>query len=561
MKKMLPIGVENFKVAIDQCYYVDKTMLIKSLISSPDGSVFLFTRPRRFGKSLALSMLDYFFSLKHKNESSLFNDLLIGKEAKIMLEQGSFPLIHINLKTLNSLSYGQLIEDLSIMIKEQFENFSYLLESKELTKVEIDEYKEYLKGTKDESKLRLSLYKLTKYLFNHHKKKVMVLIDEYDSPIYRARNNNYFIEATSFFRTFFGSVLKGNDYLKEGVITGVMQIAKESLFSDLNNLTVDNVINGNYSEFFGFDEKETKNILSYYNCLEKFDLAKKWYDGYKIGDKMIFNPWSILKFIQFKCKPDAYWVETGEQSLLSEILFNNKKENNAFLNNLIKNKEVCENIDPSITFSELTSASSLASYLLLSGYLTIKGQSEDGRYFLGLPNNEVAKTFQKEILNKYVSFDQKDWTKELKKAFKNGDEKQLKNILETYVISSLSYYNFSLEKNYQCLILGMSAITFFDYHVKSEVNVGNGRCDIILLPNNKDDASYILELKRVNRPITPANLKKYAASALNQIKKNNYINEIKKDYSKCIIIYGMAFYKQKAEITSETIINKEDVSE
>lgn len=556
-RKMLPVGIEDFETVIRQCYYIDKTKLIDDILKNPDGTVFLFTRPRRFGKSLALSSMDYFFSSKHKDKAKLFSGLAIEKSVLFSSEQGSYPLIHLNLKAIHQTSFDSLIESISLVMSILYSQYPELEKSEMLSPNEKKDYLSVLDCEKNPIKLSFSLYKLTQLLYKHYQKRVVLLIDEYDAPILRAENDSNFNETLAFFRTFYGMVLKGNDAIKYAAVTGVLQIAKESLFSDLNNLNIDNVLSGNYSEYFGFSEKETKELLSYYGYSDKYDEIKEWYDGYIFGGTRVFNPWSVLKFIESKGKFSTYWISTGENSLLKKMLFETNDQNvDSFLTNIFFHNGVYENVDTSVTFSEAKDVSSIASYLLATGYITTSSITEDGRYLLTIPNKEVITTFRKEILNKYVSFDQKDWAKELKDAFISGDEETIKNSIENYVISAFSYYEYGTEKNYQCLILGMSAILFADYKVKSEVNVGKGRCDIIISPKSGKRNGIIIELKCLKGKASASNMEKSAKSALEQIKKNDYFSEFRENGFNNVMIYGASFFKNKIEIASENIVFK-----
>ncbi len=553
-KKMLPIGIEDFKTVITQCYYVDKTKLISNILRNPDGSVFLFTRPRRFGKSLALSSLDYFFSQAHKNDSFLFKGLEIEKNESFSKEQGSYPLVHLNLKAIYPTNFDDLVNSISFVISDLYGRYPELENSKKLSKSEREEYLSFIKGEKDSIKLSFSLYKLVQFLYKHYEKKIIVLIDEYDSPILRLEGNKRFSEVLAFFRSFYGMVLKGNESIKYAAVTGVLQIAKESLFSDLNNLNVDNVLYGNYSEFFGFNEEETFSLLKCYGYDNFYNEVKDWYDGYIFGNTKTFNPWSVLKFVESKGKFNTYWISTGENSIFKKILFSSSEEKSEeFLKNLFFNGGVYEEVDTSLTFSKNNNVTSIASYLLATGYITTNHLSEDGRYFLTIPNKEVTTSFRKEMLNKYVSFDQNDWTKELREAFLSGKETTIKKCIESYVTSAFSHYDFGIEKNYQSLVLGMSAVLLFDYNVKSEVNAGKGRCDILITPKSKKGNAIIIELKCLKNITSSSNMKISANAAIQQIKKNDYMNVLKDNGISEAILYGISFHKNKAEIVSEKV--------
>ncbi len=548
-KMLLPVGIEDFKTVVNQCYYVDKSELLERVMDSPDGTVQLFTRPRRFGKTVVLSMIDYFFSDRHKDEKALFSNLKIGARLK---EQGEYPLIHLNLKSLNGGNFADMLSALSLFIRDLCLENRFLLESEILLAEEKKDFQSLLDGEKDPHKLAVSLYKLTEWLNKSKNKRVILLIDEYDSPLLRAKEYGYYEEAILFFRSFYGNSLKGNGNLKWAIVTGVVQIAKESLFSDLNNLIVDNVIDGSYSEYFGFTEKEVKALLSYYSLGDSYPLVKEWYDGYRIGESMVYNPWSIINFAKNGGKFKPYWLSTGENSLFSSLLFSNENAE-SWLLSLLKDKEVYDSIDPSLNFAEIERKEALPSYLLATGYLTIKEQCSDGNYLLSIPNKEVATAFQKEVIGRLYSSSNPTWALSLKKAINDGDVDNIKNILEEYIVSVLSYYDFPIEKNYQCLLLGVCATLFFDYEVKSEVNAGLGRCDILILPHSHHKKAIIIELKAFRSKQSKAKFEKAAEVALRQIKEKEYENDIKKKGYKEILSYGIAFYKNKVTVVSESL--------
>ncbi len=548
-KMLLPVGIEDFKTVVNQCYYVDKSELLERVMDSPDGTVQLFTRPRRFGKTVVLSMIDYFFSDRHKDEKALFSNLKIGARLK---EQGEYPLIHLNLKSLNGGNFADMLSALSLFIRDLCLENRFLLESEILLAEEKKDFQSLLDGEKDPHKLAVSLYKLTEWLNKSKNKRVILLIDEYDSPLLRAKEYGYYEEAILFFRSFYGNSLKGNGNLKWAIVTGVVQIAKESLFSDLNNLIVDNVIDGSYSEYFGFTEKEVKALLSYYSLEDSYPLVKEWYDGYRIGESMVYNPWSIINFAKNGGKFKPYWLSTGENSLFSSLLFSNENAE-SWLLSLLKDKEVYDSIDPSLNFAEIERKEALPSYLLATGYLTIKEQCSDGNYLLSIPNKEVATAFQKEVIGRLYSSSNPTWALSLKKAINDGDVDNIKNILEEYIVSVLSYYDFPIEKNYQCLLLGVCATLFFDYEVKSEVNAGLGRCDILILPHSHHKKAIIIELKAFRSKQSKAKFEKAAEVALRQIKEKEYENDIKKKGYKEILSYGIAFYKNKVTVVSESL--------
>jgi hypothetical protein len=555
-KISLPIGVEDFGTVASQCYYVDKSLLIKEMIDRVDGSVTLFTRPRRFGKSLSLSMLDYFFSISHKKDAKLFTNLAIGKEGEPYLsKQGEYPLIHFNFKNVSGLTFHDEMGKISQAVSEEADKHNELLNSPRLNQDDKDLFIRLRKGEATESELSSGARLLSELLYKHYGRKAIILIDEYDAPIERAREHGYYDKAISFFRSFYGESLKGNSSLRFAALTGVLQISKESLFSDLNNLVVDSVLSGAYSEYFGFTEVETEKMLDYYGYSSKYQEVKTWYNGYRFGNTMVYNPWSVINYIFYKGEADAYWVDTGENALFAELLFPKNMSHNEALVTLLSHKQVKINVANSLAYQDLsTNDNALFSFLLATGYLTWKDKDPltDERTLL-IPNLETAKLFQNEVIKRYATFQGENWPGLLRTAFQSQDEETIANLLMKYIVSGFSCFDYGLEKNYQCLLLGMASVLFSDANVTSEVNAGEGRCDILINPKDKNKLGIIIETKNNVSKQSAKTLESSAATALKQIESRDYQEILRKDGVKNIIAYGISFHKTKAKILSKKL--------
>lgn len=554
LKKKLPLGVEDFKSIATSCYYVDKTMLIKEMIDRVEGSVTLFTRPRRFGKSLALSMIDYYFSIEHKNEKDIFENLsIMSQGGKYTGEMSKYPLVHFNFKNISGSSFKETYLKIKQAVMEEAMKHSELLSSDKLTSLEKERFSHFLHGDANETEVSSSARILTELLTKHYGEKTILLIDEYDAPIERARYRGFYDQAVSFFRTFYGESLKSNVSLRFAALTGVLQISKESLFSDLNNLLVDNVLGGVYSEYFGFSEDETLKMLQYYGAAEKLSEVKSWYDGYHFGTSKVFNPWSVVNYLFCGNKADMYWVNTGENMIFADLIFPKDLSYNSSLGMLLGRGKVKINVSNSFSYKDLGSdETALYSFLLATGYLTWTERDElTGERTLTIPNKETSNLFLSEVIKRYATFRGSNWPFALRNAFKEQNNKLIEELLTKYVVSEFSSFDYGLEKNYQCLVLGMSSILFYDAYVSSEVNTGEGRCDIIVTPKEKDGLGLVIEIKNSRSKQSNSTLAKQAGTALKRIVSKNYASYIDNSEIKHIIAYGMAFYKANAVIKSK----------
>ena len=399
MKKGIGIGVEDFSEVIkENCYYIDKTKWIGEILEDKS-KIKLFTRPRRFGKTLNMSMLKYFFNVENKEKNKkLFGGLDIEK-SEYMSEQGQYPVIFISLKSIKAKTWEEAIQEIRLLVLELFSEYKYLLE--DLDEYDLPRFKKYLLGNADFSELKNALLFLTRILFQKYKKEVILLIDEYDSPLISAYEYHYYSDAIAFFKVFYGEALKTNQYLKMGVMTGIIRVIKAGIFSDLNNLNVYSILENEYSEFFGFNQDEVEETLEYFDVkYELFDV-KAWYDGYKFGDSDVYNPWSILKFLKSK-KIGSHWIDTSGNFLINQILKNTDSEIMETLEALFNGETVEENISGNSDLSSLLGQEEIWELLLFSGYLTIDekiGEYYEDVYSLRLPNREVREFFRKKFID------------------------------------------------------------------------------------------------------------------------------------------------------------------
>ena len=538
MLKKIPVGIEDFKEIITKdYYYIDKTKLIEELLL--EGSrVTLFTRPRRFGKTLNMSMLRYFFDIKNaENNKNLFENLHIEK-SPVFSEQGKYPVIFISMKGLTASTWKEVLKEISLKIKKLFKDYREIASS--LDKYDILDFEKYiLENDKlEEADLKKSLQYLTELLHNHYKEKVVLLIDEYDSPIITAYEKGFYNEMKDFLRAFYGDVLKTNEHLQMGVLTGIIRVVQAGIFSDLNNFESYTILNNQYSEYFGLLENEVENALLNYNIEYKLDEVKSWYDGYNFGTKEIYNPLSILKYLKTK-ELGAYWINTSGNILIKNLLILSSPKTFEDLDKLVKGEELLIYLNQSIALGENLTPNNLWELMLFSGYLTIKEKINDTTYLVKIPNKEVNSFFRNLFVE--IVFRGKNSIADLKKALQSKDVKAIIEIIEEVVLNAMSFYDTDsrYENPYQTLLAG-----FFygldEYLMHPNVEAGYGRADIILEPLIKSWTGYIFELKRAKT----TNIEKEVLEAYQQIDKNKYENLLKTVGIKDIVKIGVAFDKK-----------------
>ena len=532
--KKIPVGIEDFKEIINNnCYYVDKTKFIANILD--DGSkVKLFTRPRRFGKTLNMSMLKYFFDIYNAKENKeLFNGLDIEKSEHFS-EQGQYPVVFISLKGIKADSWENFLNSIKSLISSLYNEFEYARSS--LNESELKTF-DKIWFKKDDGDYENSLKYLTAYLYKYYNKEIVLLIDEYDSPLISAYEYHYYDKAIIFFKIFYGEALKTNQYLKTGIMTGIIRVIKAGIFSDLNNLRIYSILSNHYSEFFGFTEDEVKKALCDYNIEFKLADVKLWYDGYKFGDSEVYNPWSILNFL-FDKKLAPNWINSSGNFLINDILKNVDAETMETLEQLFSGESVEENINGNSDLSVLLGQEEIWELLLFSGYLTVDekiGEDYENVYSLRLPNREVREFFRQKFIE--VNFGESLFRKameSLKKLKFNYFEKYLQNIL----LKSTSYNDTKNEDFYHGLVLGMMFYLDNHYYVKSNEESGLGRYDLMIEPRNKNNRGFILEFKVTK---DENSLEKVSKEAVEQIIEKKYDVALKDRGIEDITLVGVAF--------------------
>ena len=542
MKKLLPDGISDFKTLIENnYYYVDKTPFI-SEVGKNVGKTLLFTRPRRFGKTLNMSMLKYFFDVRDAEENrKLFKGLEI-ENSLYFKEQGKYPVIFISMKDIKGNTWEKLFKNLKIKISHLFSEYRFLL--KEVDKIDSDFLEKIIfNDTVEESVLENSLSIFANILKRYYNQKVIILIDEYDTPLISAYRYGYYKEAKNFFSGLYGSVLKDNTVLQMGVITGIIRVIRAGIFSDLNNLKEYTILNKEYDEYFGFLEEEVKESLKYYEIGSKLEEVHSWYNGYKFGDTKVYNPWSILNFLserEFK----SYWIDTSDNYLIKDILKSADRETFDKLNNLLFGKKVEEEITGKSTLQEVLEAHDLWELLLFSGYLTIEKKIEDDIYSVKIPNNEVKKFFKDSFIE--ISFGTNLTFKRLIKTLLNNNIEDFEKNLQEILLKYMSFYDVAnIEKVYHSFILGLMIHLEGKYEINSNGEGGLGRYDIAIEPLNKNLRGFILEFKVAD---SEEALEQKAEEALEQIKGKKYYIELEKRGIKEMTFLGIAFYKKFLKI-------------
>lgn len=542
MKRGLPIGTEDFGEIIEQgSFYVDKTAFIEEILKD-SAKVKLFTRPRRFGKTLTLSMLRYFFNIENKEENEKFFSELYISNSEYMKYQGKYPVIFITLKDLKHDTWKECFKGIKSVISDLYDGYSFIRESlddrnkKKFDKIFYEEDGNYEKGLLD----------ISKYLYRYYDKKVILLIDEYDAPLINAYEKGFYDEAINFFSTLYSSVLKTNDYLQMGVLTGILKVVKEGIFSGLNNIETYTVLDDHYSDAFGFTEKEVEKAVREYGLTDEIGEVKKWYNGYKFGNFEIYNPWSILKYLK-NGKTESYWINTASDLTILRLL---KEANESMFDgllNIFNGKSSIQSINISSEMNNMQNSQEIWQLMLFSGYLTIDKKIDEYTYSLKLPNYEV-KSFFKEKFLEYNYTENKSLFKKMINALLLKDIDKYAELLQKILLNSMSYHDGAKEeKFYHNLILGMLLYLDSEYSIKSNIEEGYGRTDVLMFPLNKLKPGFIFEFK-VSETDDNKSMEKAADEALNQIKDRKYETEMKQKKVKDILHLEIAFNGKKVKV-------------
>jgi len=548
MARALPIGVQDFKEIRDSnLLYIDKSDMISQILS--EGAVaYLYTRPRRFGKSLNLSMLDAFFNIRYPKDNKWFDGLKVTECKECLEHKNAYPVIYFDFKELGVASTEMFDVDLKLKISDLYRQHKYILNSEILDDLDKQYFKDVLEEKVEPLKLRKSISALSRMLCEHHGKKVIVLFDEYDNPMLNAYGKEFHRNIIQFMKDIMTSVFKGNESLEFGVITGITQIAKESIFSGLNNLKVDNILSTKYDEMFGFTNDEVKSICTEYGHPEKYPEAKDWYDGYRFGDADIYNPWSVINYIDEGFKPQTYWAGTSGNSILNDLFELSSHEMWSEFRRLAQRERILYTVTPTITFQDIiANERNIYSMLVMSGYLTARVEA-DGRTFVSIPNGEMANVFGNMIMNR-MNVDSV-YVGSLSKAFISGNESAIEQYLYDMFASSAGNAMLNDEHSYQAFITGMLMYLFGKYSVKADFEEGNGRYDIRLERKYGDFPNVVIEIKRISTDSSDETATSVAEKALEQIRDKDYLRGLTGN----TLLYGIAFRNKKPTVLSERMV-------
>ncbi|MGM0508780.1 MAG: AAA family ATPase [Fusobacteriota bacterium] len=545
-KKMLPIGLSNFQEMIERdYYYVDKSLFIKEL--AEDGSkILVMPRPRRFGKTLNLSMLKYFFRKDDESKKYLFKNLKISKEKEIMELQGKYPVITFSFKDIKEMDWESCISKIKTLISSEYYNHEYLLESNLLGELEKIKYKKILMEEGSKADYENSLGKLMEYLYKYHNEKIIVLIDEYDMSIQAGYINGYYEKVVNFMRNFLSSGLKDNDYLEKSVLTGILRISKESIFSGLNNLEVCSLLGKKYSKWFGLEEKEVEDILEYFEIKEELENVKDWYNGYIFGGRVTYNPWSIINFVKSDLL-QPYWVNTSSNDIIKRLLTHAGEGIKKGMETLLKGGVIRKSIYENIVFNEIENTEdTIWSFLLFSGYLKADNIKYDVTQMdligdLSIPNIEIKTLYNKIISNWFDENMSGQDEKYMLKSLIEGELDIFEEIFCDYVENAFSYFDVGeseSEKFYHAFVLGLMIKLRDSYIIKSNRESGYGRYDVMLIPKDKNKRGIIFEFKKKRKK---ESLDEALKLALDQIEEKRYSKDLEEMGIKEIKKIGIVF--------------------
>lgn len=544
-KKPLPIGVSDFKSATTNYYYVDKTLLIRDFLNAIP-MVSLFTRPRRFGKTLNMDMLRVFFEKTSDNTSIYFKDKYIWQCGDYYTKhQGQYPVIFLSFKDVKCSSWQETFQKISKLISLEFMRHDELESSFVLSSYEKEQYHRFASENINEVDCKMGLQLLSLLLHKHYNKECVIIVDEYDTPIQQGHLCDFYNEIVDFMRNFFSGGLKDNPHLAFGFLTGVL---KESIFSGMNNLKTNSILDTNYSSYFGFTNEEIKDMLAYYEYEDKYQEVLEWYDGYRFGNTEIFNPWSVINYISDQCFPKAFWQSTGSNDIIGEIIGTATPEINENLYKLFSGNTITTYVDTSVIYPEVQSNPySIYSFLLVAGYLKVAAiyPQNDGNYMcdVAIPNKEILYVYEKEVLNRT---NQNNVSISIHQAIFSKDASKLQSLLEDFMLKSISTMDGASEAFYHGMMLGLCAVLGSQYKVRSNRESGLGRFDIELLPAVKYMPGFIFEFKHTKD--INVDLDSLANSALRQIDDMKYDTELRDFGVEDIVKIGIAFRQKSAVV-------------
>lgn len=546
--KSLPIGVSDFKLATTGYYYVDKTLMIRDFLDKKP-MVSLFTRPRRFGKTLNMDMLRVFFEKKNEDTSVYFKDKQIWQCGDYYTKhQGQYPVIFLTFKDVKSMTWEETFQKIRRLISLEFIRHNELETSSVLTAYEKEQYHLLAGDSGDEVDCQMGLQLLSLLLHKHYGRECIIIIDEYDTPIQQGHTCNFYPEIVNFMRNFFSGGLKDNPHLAFGFLTGILRVAKESIFSGMNNLKTYSILDDGYSSYFGFTEKEVKDMLRYYGKDDKYNELSEWYDGYRFGNTEIFNPWSVINYISDNCFPKAFWQSTGSNEIIGEIIQTATPEITKDLYKLLCGEKIAAYIDTGVIYPEVqNNPYSIYSFLLVAGYLKVANiyPQSDGNFMcdVAIPNKEITFVYEKEVLNRT---NQNSLAISISQAIFSKDTQKLQALLEDFMVKSISSIDGANEGFYHGMMLGLCAILGNRYKIRSNRESGLGRFDIQLMPLTKGMPGFIFEFKHTKDEHT--DLSALADSALQQIEAKKYDTELRDNGVNSIISIGIAFRGKSAVV-------------
>ena len=557
----LPVGVSDYRLASTEYYYIDKTMMLKDFIDERP-MVTLFTRPRRFGKTLNMDMLRTFFEKTNEDTSKYFKDKKIWEQGEYYRSfQGKYPVIFITLKDVKHNSWDNTFANIGSIISSEYCRHSDLSKSPKLDKKQKDFYDKMVSEKFSAVDLERSLLYLSEMLKKHYGEGAVIIIDEYDTPIQSGHTNGFYDDVIAFMRNLLSGAFKDNSNLSYGFLTGILRVAKESIFSGLNNLKVNSILEDRYSEYFGFTKDEIRGIMEYYGRTDKYEEICKWYDGYRFGDTDIFNPWSVLNYMDENCSAKAYWQSTGDNSIIRQIVAEADDETADNLRKLMQGQMVSSYVDTSVIYPEIrNNPTTIYSFLLSAGYLKVvkKDELHDGNAIcdIAIPNKEIFYVYEKEILSALTNVISQSTAIAIQQAIIRQDVPKLQDNLQKLLLNSISSFDYAHENFYHGLILGICAIMNNLYRVDSNRESGHGRYDIQLRPYDKKMPGIIIELKVLKDGIAEAcidtELEASAKEALAQIERRQYVTAMKQEGITHFFKIGVSFYKKRVKLLSDT---------